>query len=221
MKYCEKCKANVVGTPICCPLCQNKLVIKDMKHDEIFPVLPPHKDRYSLLFRVLTFFTLAVSILCVTLNLLHPLEGWGSLLVVGTLGCVWLSVVVAIFKHRNILKYILYQILIILLFTIFVDYRIGWYGWSITYVLPIIFTGTMIVMYSLSKILKLEIGDYMIYLLLDALFGIIPIIFIGSDIVQTDIPSIICIIVSIVSVTALIVFEGRNMYNELKRRLHV
>lgn len=221
MKYCEKCKANVVGTATYCPLCQNKLVITEIKDDEIFPVLPPTKDRYSLLFKVLTFFSLTVSILSITLNFLQPREGWWSILVVGTLGCVWLSVVVAIIKHRNILKYLLYQILIILLFTIFVDYRIGWYGWSITYVLPIIFTGAMIVMYSLSKILKLETGDYMIYLLLDALFGIIPIIFIGSDVVQTDLPSMICIIVSIVSVTALIVFEGRNMYNELKRRLHV
>lgn len=221
MKVCEKCKINVVGTRTYCPLCQSELAVHDNCQNEIFPVLPPSEDRYYLLFRVLTFISITGAAISVLFNMMFSRESWWSLIVVATLGCVWTSVIIAIFKHKNILKYVLYQSLVILIFMIFLDYRMAWRGWSITYVLPLIFTVTMIVMYILSKVLRLETGDYMIYLLLDALFGIIPIIFVGTDAVGTDIPSLICIVASIISVTALIVFEGRNMYGELKRRLHV
>ena len=103
----------------------------------------------------------------------------------------------------------------------FLDYFTGRHGWSITFVIPIIFTLAMIVMYMLSKILHLQTGEYIIYLLLDALFGIIPILFLVTDSVKYTIPSFICIMVSLSSVTALIIFEGRTMFSELKRRLHI
>lgn len=221
MRECDKCKIEVIGQATYCPLCQSELKNKEQETEDSFPVIPPQVDPYYLVVRVLSFVCLVIGSIALLINIILPIEGWWSILVIGTAACVWTSVITAISKYKNILKYLCYQSIIILLFAFYMDYFIGWHGWSITYVLPILFTLAMVVMYVLSKVLHLATGDYMIYLLVDALFGIIPIIFIGSDVLSTDIPSVICVIVSIVSVSALIVFEGKSMYSELKRRLHV
>ena len=221
MKRCEKCKIDIVGEHRQCPLCQNQLEDDGHIDHDIFPVVESIENRYNLLFKVVTFLTVSLSIIALLFNIYFKAYGWWSLIVIVVLASVWLSIGLAVYKHKSILKYLLYQSLIIILLTVFIDQRFGWHGWSITYVLPSVFTIAMVVMYTLSKVMKLDPGDYMIYLLLDALFGIIPIISIGSDSVISDIPSYICIIVSILSVTGLVVFEGKKMLNELKRRLHV
>ena len=97
----------------------------------------------------------------------------------------------------------------------------GAHGWAITFVIPIILTLAMVVMYVVSKVLHLQVGDYMIYLLIDALFGLIPLVLLLTGQVFTDIPSLICILTSIISVVGLVIFEGNNMVSELKRRLHL
>lgn len=221
MKSCTKCNVNISGSRTYCPLCQNELIIIDNYAAEVFPKLPKVVHKYNLILKIIAFISIVASIISIFFNIILPTDIWWSMYLIITLSCAWLSLTTAITKHKKILKYLLYQNIIIVLFAIFLDFFIGWRGWSITFVLPIMFTLAMVVMYTLSKVLKLQTGDYIIYLLVDSLFGIIPIIFLGMNIVTTELPSFICILTSIISLSALIVFEGTHMYNELKRRLHV
>lgn len=221
MKQCEKCKIDSVGQSTYCPLCQSELTGSSEGVEETFPMIPTVKAPYYLLLKTITFIAIAGSISSIFLNTIFYPEVWWALYIVVTLMCGWVSVSMAISKHKNIAKYLLQQSMIFCLFALFMDYSIGWHGWSTSLVIPVVLTLAMVVLSVLSKVLHLQPGDYMIYLLIDAAFGIIPIIFIGSDSVVTDIPSLICIVVSIASVTRLVVFEGRMMYSELKRRLHI
>lgn len=221
MKWCEKCKVKIIGTENYCPLCQNELTKLDEREEDLFPTAYKGAQERHMIMKVLTFMMTLVGIISVFLNILFPTQIWWGLIVVVTLICIRASLSIAIAKHKNILKYLLHQSLIIIVLALFIDYVTGQHGWAVTFVLPIIFTLAMIVMYLLSKILHLQAGEYMIYLLLDALFGIIPIVFLVTDSVKTPIPSLVCIMISIISVTALIIFEGSAMYSELKRRLHI
>lgn len=221
MKYCNKCKTHITGSLTYCPLCQSELVVIDEKVEELYPMTYESDAANYMILKIFAFISVVVSILSVFMNIIIPTKIWWSLIVVATFVCLWISLSIAISKHKNILKYLLHQSIIISLFSIFLDYFTGRYGWSINFVIPVIFTLAMIVMYILSKILRLQAGEYMIYLLLDALFGIIPILFLVTDSVKYTVPSFICILVSLISVTALIIFEGRTMLSELKRRLHI
>lgn len=221
MKYCNKCKTHITGSLTYCPLCQSELVVIDEKVEELYPMAYESEAANYMILKIFAFISVVVSILSVFMNIIIPTKVWWSLIVVATFICLWISLSIAISKHKNILKYLLHQSIIISLFSIFLDYFTGRYGWSINFVIPVIFTLAMIVMYILSKILRLQAGEYMIYLLLDALFGIIPILFLVTDSVKYTVPSFICILVSLISVTALIIFEGRTMLSELKRRLHI
>lgn len=221
MKYCSKCKTHMEGTLTYCPLCQNELAVIDDK-EEIFYPRSYENDRTShMILKTFAFISVVVSILCVFMNIIIPAKIWWSLIVIVTFGCLWLSLSIAISKHKNILKYLLHQSIVISLFALFLDYFTGPYGWAINFVIPVVLTLAMILMYMLSKILHLQAGEYMIYLLLDALFGIIPILFLMTDQIKYRVPSFICILVSLISVTALMIFEGRIMLSELKRRLHI
>ncbi|PHV72225.1 hypothetical protein CS063_01750 [Sporanaerobium hydrogeniformans] len=221
MKTCEKCGVQLKGKGNNCPLCQNELIGSNEGEEAVFPLNDQRQKETHMVIKVINFMMLCVGIMSVFFNVLYPVEIWWSLIVVLTLIGVRVSLFIAIAKHKNILKYLWNQSLVIIAFAIVIDYISGNHGWAITFVLPIIFTLAMIIMYLISKILHLQVGDYMIYLLLDAVFGIIPILFLLLQSVTTAIPSLICIMVSIISVIALISFEGPSMYSELKRRLHV
>ena len=71
------------------------------------------------------------------------------------------------------------------------------------------------------KIKHMEISDYIIYMALFGIFGIIPIIFYLTGSLRIFYPSLICVAQSIISLAALIIFEGENVRAELKRRLHL
>ena len=72
-----------------------------------------------------------------------------------------------------------------------------------------------------SRILNLKTGDYLIYLCIDILFTILPAVCIFTGMLKVLLPSIICVAGSILSLAALLIFEGENMRRELRRKLHL
>ena len=89
------------------------------------------------------------------------------------------------------------------------------------YVIPIVSVSAMFVMYVTAKIMNLSVNDYIAYFLLDALFGIIPIIFILLGWINVIYPSAICVAVSIIFLSAIIIFQGENIKAELSKRMHL
>lgn len=222
MRYCDKCRVEVRGSQQFCPLCQHELQVKDASESEdIYPSHIEKRFNNHMLLKFFGFIGLSASILAVFFNIILPSETMWSLIVVAVTACLWVSLAMAIKKHKSILKYLWQQMMIITLLTICIDALTGQHGWAISFVLPIILTIAMVVMYLLSKILHLQVGDYMIYLLLDALFGVIPLILVNTQELISDIPSLICILTSIISVVGLVIFEGKNIISELNRRLHI
>nr|WP_282097111.1 DUF6320 domain-containing protein [Soehngenia longivitae] len=124
-------------------------------------------------------------------------------------------------KKTHLPKKIIWQVFIITVICIFWDIYTGFNGWSIEFVFPIICILAMLVMYILALVLKLSINDYITYILIDTFFGIIPIIFIALDLVEIIFPSIISVTVSIISLAAIFIFEGKNIIYELKKRTYI
>ena len=220
MSYCSKCQIEVKGNLNFCPLCQNELQNKAIEMEHVYPAVEPRSTSHMIL-KIFGFIAIIISAVAVFWNIVFPYKTAWSFLIVGIMGFVWLSLAVAIKKHRHIIKYLWYQILILGLLTLFIDYMTGNYGWAISIVIPCLLTTAMIVMTILPKILHLQVGDYLIYILFDALIGIGLYIFITTGDAITDVPSIICILVSMILVVGMTIFEGKTMMSELKRRLHV
>ena len=62
----------------------------------------------------------------------------------------WVIIVVGVRKFKNIPKNILYETVISAILCLLWDYVIGWHGWSVDYVLPIIFAALNVFYFVMS-----------------------------------------------------------------------
>lgn len=218
MLHCEKCGVNVAGKREICPLCQGRLSGNPCQ--ESFPLVPTIYLQFHLLFRILLFVSVAFSIIAVAVNLILEQTGWWSLIVVGGIASMWLSLSLAIRKRKNIPKTIVYQVILISLICIVWDFLTQWSGWSIDYVVPILFLSGIAAMAVLTKVLSWEIENIIIYLCIDALFGIVPIIFYFTRTLHVAIPSVLCVTGCVLSLAFLCIFKGDSIWAEFKRRMN-
>lgn len=221
MRYCEKCKVSVAGSHRLCPLCQGVLVQRGEDAPEVFPNIPTIHRQHSLFFRLLIFLSVVAGVVSVTVNLMLPQTGGWSFFVVVGIVCLWVSLALAIRKRRNIPKNIMYQVVLAAALSVLWDWITGWRGWSLDFVVPIVCIAAMAAMAVLSKVMPLYVDDYMIYLIIDGIFGLLPLIFYFTGNLNIPYPSLICIAISIISLAGLLLFEGEKMRAELKKRFHL
>jgi len=176
VKRCEKCKVNIIGKRKSCPLCQGLLLGKDEEQEEVFPHISSVYKQHNFFFRILILISIILATLSVTINIMIPQRGAWSLFIIGGLVSVWVSLITAINKRDNIPKNIVYQVMIISIALVVWDYMTHWKGWSIEYMIPILCVFAMVSMAIIPKVLKLRIEDYILYLIIDAVFGITPLI---------------------------------------------
>lgn len=221
MKFCDKCGVTVEGNRQACPLCQAELRVLDGRSEETFPVIPTVYKKHNLFFRILIFISVAACVISVLINVMVPTSVWWSLFVLAGIGCMWVTLAIVVNKRRNIPKCMLYHAVLLSAFGVLWDVFTGWRGWSLDYVVPIACITAMIVMSITCRVLKLHLEEYVIYLIIAAFFGIVPIVFLLVGCLNVILPSLLCVGASILSVAALCIFEGERMIAELKRRLHL
>ncbi len=219
MKYCNNCRVDVVGSRKTCPLCQENLK-GDKPQDEVFPKISFVYREHSLFLKIMLLVSIVIATVSTAVNILLPQGGAWSFFVLGGLGSVWASMISAVNKRNNIPKNIVYQVMIISVIAVIWDLLTGWKGWSITYVIPFICFFAMISMSIISKIRKMHVEDFILYIIIDGLFGLVQIIFIFTGGLTALYPSLICIAASIISLSAILIFEDRLLLAEIRRRLH-
>ncbi len=220
MQYCEHCKVHVRGKRKYCPLCQNSLSGSGNEQEEIFPIIPETYQN-NLILRIMIFLSICVVMVGAAIYAMFPFDVNWLIFIISGIACMWISLAMVIRKRHNIPKSIMWQVAVISILAVIWDWRIGWKGWSLDYVIPIACVVAMIVMAVTAKIMNLGVRNFIIYFLLDGLFGIIPIIFIFFDLLGVRYPSIICVTVSIISLSAVALFEGENIKEELNKRMHL
>lgn len=235
MRYCNCCKVAVMGKRKFCPLCENELTdqaagipedsvtvrVASMNGDsERYPLIPSVYRAHNMFLRILSFISVVLIVIGFTLNRLISPDYWWSLYVAGGVVCLWLAVQLAVHKRKNISKNLLYQFTLISAVCVIWDLATGFKGWSLDFVIPILCLSMMTAMLVINRIMRLKLADYMIYAILGAGFGILPVIFLCTGLIRFRIPSMLCVASSVIFLAALFIFRGEKMVPELKRRLH-
>lgn len=221
MQLCEYCKVNIKGEHSICPLCGGILKGNSVEGEDVFPPIPTIYQEFNLFIRIMILVSIVAVVASVAVNVIFTRDSRWSLLVAAGVACMWVSLFIIIRKKNNIPKTIVWQVCLISILSFLWDRSMGWYGWSLDYVIPSICVVAMIVMAIGAKLLKTGVRDLIIYLFVDAVFGFIPIIFILFGWLRVLYPSVICVAVSAISLSALILFEGDNMKTELNKRMHI
>lgn len=220
MKYCNCCQLNIRGNQAKCPLCKNKLPISEKDYEDILPEIPPSFESH-LAVKIMIFLSIAIVVISYTLQyIFHSKTNWTIFVLFGLLN-MWLSAILVIQKRHHIVKNIMWQVTVVSVLSVIWDLITGWRGWSLDFVIPISCVVAMLVMYLTAKVMHLSVRDYIVYFLLDGLFGIIPIAFILFGWVNVIYPSIICVAISILFTSAIFIFHGENIKNELGKRMHL
>lgn len=221
MKHCNHCKIYIREDRYKCTLCENILPEESQgKGEEVFPDIPPYYES-RLAFKIMIFISIVAIVVSFGINMIFPSNiNWPILFMFAVIS-IWLGLINIVQKRYHIPKKIIWQVVIISILAIFWDYETGWRGWSLDYVFPIACVSAMIIMYVTAKIMNLSTRDYITYALLDGIFGIIPILFIIFDLVNVVYPSIISIGFSIISLSAIFIFQGKEIKIEIDKRMHI
>ena len=221
MKYCRHCSVHIREERDKCVLCENILEegLKG-KSEEVFPEIAPFYKSH-LAFKIMLFISIVALVVSFAINMIFPSSiNWPILFMFAVIS-IWVGLIIIVQKRYHIPKKIVWQVIIISLLAVFWDYKTGWRGWSLDYVIPIACVSAMIIMYVTAKIMHLSTSDYITYILLDGFFGIIPVLFIFFDLVNVNYPSIISIGFSIISLSAIFIFQGREIKAEITKRMHI
>lgn len=218
MLYCKNCKVSITGNHEECPLCQGD-IIGEPSQTNTFPIIKEEKHLINLILKITALITITASVICVLINL--GFGGSWSLYVIAGFVTGWIVIWITVKMHGNITKNTVWLTVIISILSIIWDISTGYRGWSIDYVLPIICCFAMIEMFIVANIKKLKIEDYIVYLIIDILFGIVPLALLLLNIVKIIYPSLICVAESVISLAILIIFEGKALKAEIVRRMHL
>ncbi len=221
MKYCKHCKVYIREERNRCTLCENILEEElKGKSEHVFPHIPPFYKSH-LAFKIMIFISIVAIVVSFGINIIFPSKiNWPILFMFAVIS-IWVGLIIIVKKRYHIPKKIVWQVMIISILAVFWDYKIGWRGWSIDYVIPIACVSAMIIMYVTAKIMNLSIRDYITYAFLDGIFGIIPVLFIIFELVNVIYPSIISIGFSVISLSAIFIFQGKEIKVEINKRMHI
>ncbi|WP_010256383.1 DUF6320 domain-containing protein [Treponema primitia] len=222
MLFCHKCRVRVGGSPRRCPLCQGELSGEAEPGLDVFPEIPILPVPNKRLISFIAFGTIAVAVITVAINIAIPSGGvWWSLFVIAGLGSLWLSFLVINNQWWNIPKIIFLQLLVISVMVLLWDFFTGFYKWSLNFVIPTLFSCSMIALAVFAKVRRLKVEDYIIFLGIISVISIFSLLLIIFHVVTIVYPAVICFALSLISLAFLLVFEGRALWEELQRRMHL
>ncbi|SNU00882.1 hypothetical protein SAMN06298212_104100 [Ruaniaceae bacterium KH17] len=219
MLRCEACAVGIEGPWAVCPLC-GAATVGDATPSP-FPD-PPLRFTRRVLLRSLFLASLGLIAGSIAVQLIF--RGWFS--EIGVMRFVWLGVitmwlvvVMAVRKRRNIAKSAVYLVVIIGLFCAYWDYVTNWRAWSVTYAIPIMAASAVLAVAIVVRWMRVETGEHILYTGLAALLGLVPALFLVFRLVTNPVPSIVCVALSALALVTMTIRRRRQIRHELTMRL--
>ena len=222
MNYCPKCKLNIEGERELCPLCQSVLDKNKTGGTEIFPEIKVEKKKKRFLaLKILLLISAIVVIASSTVNAILSTTGHWALYVISGIACAWFVSTIILLQRKNVLKTIFSQTVVVIVLTFIWDCATGLHGWATNFVIPITVFLATISTAVISEAMRIPVEDYSVYLCNLALVNCLLILLLVFDIVSIRVPTTICIGMNFLIITVFAIFEGKKIWGDIKRRLHI
>ena len=225
MKFCNNCGVRVSDLHEVCPLCQGSLSECDGTDKVSVPHLPAYtsftEESTSKILLSVKSLILSVGMLSVLLNIKRPKAGFWSVVIIVALAALWWWLSIAIQIKRSIIKKFYQLVFIAGSVAVFMDVMFGWKKWSLNYVVPILITASIIIIMIVDKAMKISATERIFYTFLLVMTGLLFALLILADIITFNIPTYILLFVCILSICHSLLFERRELINELQKRFHI
>jgi len=221
MLYCERCKISIRTEHKACPLCYGGLSGTAIQDDAIFPNIPIPKKRQVSFLSMLSFCCVLAFVFSYVVNhFIKPENKW-FLYVTGGAAFAWIILVWGKSNRKNLLKNTIGQTIIVGLGLSIFDVFSRWQGWSVDFVLPISICLSLVFNVVITFVRKLPASEYMIYLLINGIMGLLPWLLIQIHIVKFILPSLICSGFGMVLLAGLLIFQWDHAVQELVKKFHI
>ncbi|WP_026660490.1 DUF6320 domain-containing protein [Butyrivibrio sp. AC2005] len=239
MQYCPKCKIVIRGDKTCCPLCEGKVLGKkdvlrtglDKKMYDIndfseeseapYPTLPERRISGVTFVKICTFLLGIIIVMGAAIKYLFgDSVTWVPVFILGSV-VLWLDIL-AIMRYRyNILKVLTIEVIVAIIINYYVDKKTGFYGWSVSWMIPFSLVGHTILSWIVAQVMKLRFEEYIIYIVMDAVMAFSQIIFIWNG--ENSVPYAAVFVMAAFAITliATLLFRFRELRSATSRMFNV
>ena len=171
--------------------------------------------------KIMLIISIAIAIILTIINkLTTPNVPWAALANGGII-YIWVIVIYSIHRNVNIAGHVLVQTIAISLLTVFIDYRLGFKGWSLSLAIPIILIVANTAMLILTIVSHKKYLRYAIYQLIICIFSLLPPYFIFKHIVSNPVLCYVAIGISILNFLLTIVLCAKDVKEAVVRKFHI
>lgn len=172
-------------------------------------------------FKKFNFIVILISIILLIINkLTTPNIYWSHLCIFGFI-YIYLTVRYSITRRSNIANHVMVQTILLAILMYFIDYRIGYKGWSINISLPILIIISNIAMFIITIISYKHYEKYAASQLIIVLLSLSIIYFIYRGYVTANSLINISIIISIFNFVASLILCHRDLKEEIIRKFNI
>lgn len=196
--------------------------ISAQKVEPVFPKPTMPSEQEMKVYKIYSFLCIAlVALMLVTDLNFHPKIRW-TLFTAGGVATMWIASSIGFFKRYNLLKNLMWQLLIGTIISFIWDVLTGWHSWSVDFVLPMMSVGILFAMYAIAKVQKSPVREYLIYEIMAAGYGLIlPGILLLCKVVKRPTVSMFGALVCFLFLVGVLLFKGREFKEEMQKNLHV
>lgn len=171
--------------------------------------------------KILIGASIGIAIILVLINkLATPNIPWAALANAGILYS-WITVMYSIRKNVNIAGHVLLQTIALSILTVYIDYQLGFKGWSINIAIPIMIMIANITMLVLTIVSYKKYMKYAIYQLMIVLFSMLPVVLITENMVQNKTLSVIASCISILNFVLCLALCAKDVKETIIRKFHM
>lgn len=175
----------------------------------------------NLLVKILMLVSIIVAIILVIINKFTTPDIHWAALTNGGIVYAWITVLYSIHKNTNIAGHVMIQTIAISILTTYIDYKLGFKGWSFEFAIPIILMVANVTMFVLTIVSHRKYIKYAIYQLIICLFSLIPIYFIYEHLVSYFVLCYVAVGISAVNFVLTIALCARDVRDAIVRKFHL
>ena len=196
--------------------------ISAQKVEPVFPKPTMPSEQEMKVYKIYSFLCIAlVALMLVTDLNFHPKIRW-TLFTAGGVATMWIASSIGFFKRYNLLKNLMWQLLIGTIISFIWDALTGWHSWSVDFVLPLMSVGILLAMCVIAKVQKSPVREYLIYEIMAAGYGLIlPGILLFCKVVKRQTVSMFGALACFLFLVGVLLFKGREFKEEMQKNLHV
>lgn len=183
----------------------------------IYPQKLNSKEGEELV-KIFLIVSVIIAVVLIIINkLVTPNISWAGLANCGII-YIWITVIYSIKRNTNIAGHVLLQIIIMSMAMLYIDDKMGFYGWSVNIAIPIILIVANVTMLILTIVSYKKYIRYAIYQLVIVLITLTSIIFIMKN---TNILGKSAVIISVINLLISLILSYKDIKEEIIRKFHM